>query len=168
MSPGFRATDGWSDGTVGVGWMLVSVLAALLPVGAYLTARAALDHRLPAELPTHFSGAGADEVASSGSFAGAVQVGIGIGLAIAAIGFLMIRAPRNTRRVLIALGGTVSAVAVATWIASALSAVDRESALGAQLGPGVLIVFLALPYGLLPALLLRRGGRKDEGADVNA
>lgn len=139
----------------GLGRIIGSLVAAVVPIPALLWAQGALADRVPDEMPIHWGqSGGADATIATESLASGTLTGALVRVVIAAIGYVLVRQPLVVRRVVIAVGGSVAAVSASTWISAAIAVVDRTEAMGAPMGPGVMLTMVSIVYGLLPALLL--------------
>lgn len=131
-----------------------SLVAALFPVLALVWAWTAFAGRLPADMPIHWEGGKSDAVVPAMSLANGTMTGALLGVGVALIGYVFVRQDLIVRRVFVAIGGSISAVASAMWISAAWSVLDRADAIGAPMGAWVLLTLFGIAYGVLPALLL--------------
>lgn len=142
---------------------LVAVLA-LVPALVVLVTRLTWFDQLPELLPTHWSGLGPpDDYTARGAVYGPVQAVTAAAAVVAVLAVVALlatttRAARSRVRAASALACLVGGVAAATWVAIVWATLAAGSNQDATLGARVLLVLVGLAWGLLPLLLLPRGG----------
>lgn len=136
----------------------LAVLSFWPPSAIVLATWLAWQDRLPAELPTHWSGSGpADSATHAGTFWTVVfAVAVIAALAGTVVTVIRINGTWTQRGIAAALGST-AAFAAAIWVASSASALDVTDPLTVHLGAWILLPFAALSYGLAPLGLLPPG-----------
>ncbi|MGO3678297.1 MAG: hypothetical protein ACTJF6_04240 [Microbacteriaceae bacterium] len=133
---------------------LFIVLTMWLPAVALIVTRSLWIAELPAELPTHWGASGpADGASAAGPFFGWM---LGISLAAAIVGTVMIVAPVRGKWVQRATAGVIGAVAffpLAMWITSAAPSRGVTDPYTVELGAWFALLMLAPAYGLLPLVI---------------
>ena len=114
--------------------------------------------RLPAELPTHWGASGpANAVTPAPVFFGWL---LGVALAAAILGTILVVAPitgRWVRRAIGATAGAIAAFVASMWLASTVPSLDVTDPFTVELGAWVILIFIAPLYGLLQLVLLPPG-----------
>lgn len=134
---------------------IAAIAAMLIPLGVVLASFFLWRERLPAEIATHWSGAGVvDGVMTVPQFLTLALLMTGVPALLTAVAVLWPGASAHARRNTVVILGVVAGAGAASWLTSVTATMQAGDPYQAALGPWAVLSVVAAGYGVIPYLLL--------------
>ena len=134
---------------------IAAIAVILIPLGVVLASFFVWRQQLPAEIASHWSGAGVvDGVMTVPQFLTLAVLMTGVPALLTAVVVLSPGASAHARRNTVMILGVLAGAGAAAWLTSVTATMQAGDPYQAGLGPWAVLSLVAAGYGLIPYLLL--------------